>query len=148
MAPKYRPAVRHIPTVSQVPKRVSNPDIFYDLRPSWRLRQVELIGPFGWHTLDRQTLGHIHSKLCSFESMTWREILIDAKKQNHLIAIDQLCKSAQDRLMELRLDDLDQLLSLRLTGKQRVWGILSDGVATLLWWDPEHEVCPSLLRHT
>jgi hypothetical protein len=31
--------------------------------------------------------------------MTWREILLDAKKQNHNISVDKLINEAQDRLL-------------------------------------------------
>ena len=34
--------------------------------------------------------------------------------------------------------------SLRLSGQERVWGILDQGVLSVLWWDPDHAVCPSL----
>lgn len=36
----------------------------------------------------------------------------------------------------------------RITAKERVWGLLVEDVFYLLWWDPEHEVCPSHLKHT
>jgi hypothetical protein len=62
--------------------------------------------------------------------------------------VDKLIKEAQDRLTEISLDDLDELTSLHLTGKGRVWGIIDQGVMNLLWWDPEHQVCPSHKKHT
>jgi len=39
--------------------------------------------------------------------------------------------------------DVDEMLSLRLSGTERVWGILADGICTLVWWDPEHRLCPA-----
>jgi len=39
----------------------------------------------------------------------------------------------------------DALVSLRLSGKERVWGILQENALLLLWWDPGHEICPSIL---
>ncbi len=74
--------------------------------------------------------------------MTWAELL--GGKQNHNVSVSDLCKAARQRLEEIGQDDIDELLSLRLSGKERVWGILSEGVCTLLWWDPEHQVCPSV----
>jgi hypothetical protein len=62
--------------------------------------------------------------------------------------VDKLVPEARRRLIQLKLEDIDELLSLRLSGKQRVWGILSEGVAALLWWDPDHRICPSRLKHT
>jgi hypothetical protein len=105
---------------------------------------MEFVDPFGWHVVDTAIMHFIRSKLTNFETMSWDAILIKAKKQNHTVPIVQLCPRARNRLKELNLDDLDGLLSLRLSGTQRVWGIFSEGVMTLLWWDPDHEVCPSL----
>jgi hypothetical protein len=95
---------------------------------------------------DKITL--IREKLQEFESMTWSEILIVSKKQNHQIDVSELCQSAQDYLREMSLEDIDQVLSLRLGGKERVWGIFTNGVVELLWWDPDHKICPSPLRNT
>ena len=78
--------------------------------------------------------------------MTWGEILADGN--NHLMAISNLTKDAQDRLEEIGQLDIDQLVSLRVAGKPRVWGILEHSTLKILWWDPEHLVCPSLKRRT
>lgn len=104
---------------------------------------MEMVDPFGWHELDRETLQTIRTRLAHFESMTWSEILVRAKKQNHSIQVGSLCTPAQRRLETMRLI-LDEVVSLRLSGRERVWGYLENGVLVLLWWDPEHQVCPSL----
>ena len=90
----------------------------------------------------------IREKLASFETMTWREILLDAKKQNHNVSVDKLIKEAQDRLFEIFSEKLDELTSFRLTGKRRVWGQINEGVMDLLWWDDEHRFFPSHKKHT
>ena len=57
-------------------------------------------------------------RLKSLESMTWAEI-----KQNtgsHHVDKSDLIKSARDRLIEIRQDDIDQLFSLRVSGERRV----------------------------
>lgn len=104
--------------------------------------------PFGWHIVDESTLDGIRTKLGFFESMTINQIFVEGRHINHSVQRDKLCPEAQKRLKELRLDDIDELHSLHLTGKQRVWGILSENVIALLWWDPEHKICPSPLKHT
>jgi hypothetical protein len=109
---------------------------------------MEFIHPFGWHIVDAATLDFIRRKLAHFESMTWADILVAGKKQNHTVSRDQLCADAQQRLIAMRLEDVDGLVSLHLSGVSRVWGYLSAGILTLLWWDPEHKVCPSMLRNT
>jgi hypothetical protein len=143
-APSWRP----VPRPKRVPRPGADPDAYYGQRPSWRVRRMEMADPFGWHRLDPRTLRAVRDKLGNFETMTWREILGAAGGQNHFISVDKLVPEARRRLIQLKLEDIDELLSLRLSGKQRVWGILSEGVAALLWWDPDHRICPSRLKHT
>lgn len=113
--------------------------------PSWRISLLEMVDPFGWHEIEKNKLGEIRNKLADFESMTWHEIL---GKNSHLIPVSGISKAARDRLQLLKQDDIDELLSLRLSGKQRIWGILEDQALKVLWWDPEHLVCPSSKKHT
>jgi hypothetical protein len=104
--------------------------------------------PFGWHRLNSVDLCAIKEKLSHFETMTWNEILVRGRKQNHYVSRDDLSADAENRLVKLRQDDIDSLLSLHLGGKERVWGMMEGGVLRLLWWDPSHKVCPSLKKHT
>lgn len=103
---------------------------------------------YGWEILDTEKLISLKNKLSNFESMTWSEILIQGKKSHHLVKIESLSKEAQKYLEKMGLDDVEELVSLRLSGEERVWGILAEGILNLLWWDPEHQVCPSLKKHT
>ncbi len=130
------------------PKLSSNPDDYYDRNPNWRISRIELCDPYGWHNLDVIMAIHIKEKLSYFETMTWREILLDSKKQNHFISVDKLSKKAQDRLIETNQDDVEELLSLRLNGKERIWGVVEQGTLNLLWWDPNHQICPSTKKNT
>lgn len=75
--------------------------------------------------------------------MTWNEFLVQAKKRNHSIKVADITSEARERLEAVGLG-LDEVVSLRLTGKERVFGYLDNGVLVLLWWDPDHQVCPSL----
>jgi len=118
------------------------------MNPAWRISRLEMREPFGWHEVDEATLHEIREKLRWFESMTINQIFVVSRKLNHPVALDKLCTEARKRLAELRLDDLDELHTLHLSGVKRVWGILSGNVLSLLWWDPNHQVCPSIKRHT
>lgn len=139
---------KELPVTSKTPKAGVNPEEFYDSSPSWRASKLQMVEPYGWHELDISTLYGIHQKLSQFESMSWKDILVKSRTSNHLVSIDKLCKPARDRLTAMALDDVDEILSLRLSGKERVWGILDRGTVNLLWWDPNHEICPSTLKHT
>ena len=107
---------------------------------------MEFCDPYGWHELNPDGVLAIRSKLAEFEKLTWKEILRPGCG-NHRIAVVRICRTAQDRLMELRLDEIDHLVSLRFQGSVRVWGYIDRGVMTLLWWDPDHSVYPMNLAN-
>ena len=109
---------------------------------------VDQDGPFSWSSLDAETAARIHQRLSNLESMTWHEIFVAGRKQNHTVDISSMSTEAQRRLEAIQPDDVDGLVSLRVTGKERVWGIRREGHCYLLWWDQEHAVCPSKKKHT
>jgi hypothetical protein len=78
--------------------------------------------------------------------MTLGELLSDAGCKP--IPVESFSPEAKKRLKEIDLDDYDGLWELRVSGKPRVWGILNHNIFYLVWWDPDHKVCPSHLRHT
>ena len=139
---------REVPSPSKQPRIAVDPNSYYQKSPSWRVGKMEFVDPFGWHILDANGVNVIREKLANFETMTWKEILLDAKKQNHNVSVDKLIKEAQDRLFEIFSEQLDELTSLHLTGKVRVWGKIDEGGMDLIWWDADHRVCPSHKKHT
>jgi hypothetical protein len=143
-----KPKFRFAPDDKKIPRLAVDPTSFHDKRPSWRFSKMEFCDPYGWHVLDAATLQEIREKLKHFETMTWAEILVVAKKQNHTVSVDLLEADAKGRLRASGQGDLEELVSLHLTGKQRIWGILREGVLNLLWWDPDHSVCKAILKHT
>jgi len=136
------------PVTSKSPRTASDPDSFYQDHPSWQISIIEMCDPYGWHKVDEFTLHDVREKLAHFERMTWNELLVKASKDHHRIPISDICKKAQKRLQHLGQDDIDHLFSLRLSAKERIYGILENGVFRLLWWDPKHAVCPSIKKHT
>lgn len=87
-------------------------------------------------------------KLVEYERKTWATIANDSSgksrgTRNHHIAVSKLSKEARKRLKKIEMNDLDQLYSFRLGGKKRLFGVVHDDVFKLVWYDPEHEVCPS-----
>lgn len=89
----------------------------------------------------------LQDRVKAFETMTWKEIRA-AGKDHHSISVSRLVKAAQDRLLELELDDTDELFSLRISAKKRLFGIVDRMIFRVLWWDAEHEICPSHKKHT
>lgn len=117
-------------------------------RPRWSFAILDLEGEFGWRKLQPEALAGLVDRLRNLETMTWNEIRMEGKKQNHSIAVEDCSPAAQKRLREIQQDDVADLFSLRLMGQPRVIGILDRDTFKVLWWDPDHLVCPSILKHT
>ena len=112
----------------------------------WEVSKIDDDSPWGWNQIDcPYFLKNIWKKMRDFETMTWGEIL---NRNHHAIAVNRIIEDAQKRLRELGHDDVEELVSFRLTGRQRLWAIRLGNVSSLLWWDPNHEICPSYKRHT
>jgi hypothetical protein len=93
-------------------------------------------------------LDRILRRLRDFESMTWAEMQQGKHCPAKEIPVAHLAPEAQARLSEIGHDDVDSLWELHLAGKPRLWGIRAQAVFHVLWFDLDHAVCPSHLRHT
>ncbi len=119
--------------------------------PAWQLHLLDKDGDWGWKSVGRERWEkEILPKLSQHETMTWDEILRASGgkgkgrgNNSHSIQVNNIIKSAQKRLMEIQQDDVDVLFSLRLRGKFRIWGIRDGRVLKVIWFDFEHEICPS-----
>jgi hypothetical protein len=113
---------------------------------NWNLDHIDMDGPFGWHLSEvADLLRMVFPRLKHFETMSWGQIPATG---SHPIEVGELCKEARDRLEELKLAEYDTVYSIRLEGKPRLFGIKDRAVLRVLWWDPEHEICPSALKGT
>lgn len=137
------------PDVEKRVKIPSNPESSDKHTIAWQFhRRDHDHGTWGWNQLDDgQFLRLVNEHLSSFETMTWAELAKAAGgrragNNHHFIAVADCCKDAQKRLTELKLDDFDELFSLRLTGKWRLFGIRDGRVLRLIWCDQDHTVCP------
>ncbi len=118
---------------------------------SWQFRTMDL-EPYWSRKIISEDIEYykkILDKLKSFECSKWNELETQSfgskgKSKHHSVDISNIIKEAQKRLIELHLDDIDQLFSLRLDGKSRIWGIRESGYLKILWFDPDHEICPSI----
>lgn len=128
------------------PKRaVAGSPLADDPTVVWGLSFVDLDGPWGWNRVAGNALKRVLRFLCDLESMRPGEVFGPKHK---LIPVAKLAGDAQKRLQEIELDDLDGLWELRLSGRGRIWGHRKEHVFYPVWWDPEHEVCPSTKKHT
>jgi len=135
------------PSTLRVPRLAFNPESISALNPVWKIGRIDVDGPWGHAAIDRTTLlTQILPKLKNYESMTWGDIERDHRR-NHSVSVVQLTKEARDRLATLRIEE-EQLFRFRLTGTQRMWGIRDRDTFCILWWDPNHEICPAVKKHT
>ena len=113
---------------------------------AWRFSTHDKGGRWAWTNLSnlseyKETI----EKLYSFETMDLTTI---NRAGSHRVELARLSKEARKRLEKIRQDDVDHLMSFRLSGKKRIWCIDDINIMNILWWDPNHTVCPSLKRHT
>lgn len=107
----------------------------------FRLQLLDAGGPWGWAEMSSAHMRTITAKCKGWESMRQSELF--GNGGNKLIPIDNLCSQAQSRLQTIELDDLDGLWELRLSGAKRIWGHREGHIFYIIWWDPDHQVCPS-----
>ena len=102
-------------------------------------------GRWGWRNFNNRELQELIPKIINFSGSNFSQL---GYQGSHFVPLGQLVKEAQDRLQEIKKEDTEKLYSLRLDGKKRIWCIAKGNVLQILWWDPRHEVCPSLKKHT
>jgi hypothetical protein len=142
---RKKPKAQFNPVTKKEPRAGADPSSSQRELPTWRFRIVDTGGPWCWSAMGTLTARRVLKRLQDFESMKWGEIL---GADHHAIPAERLIQKARDRLAEIKQDDADEVISLHVTGKERVYGIRDGSALKLLWWDPEHEICPSEKKHT
>ncbi|HUI89167.1 MAG TPA: hypothetical protein VLX61_10650 [Anaerolineales bacterium] len=136
---KFNPQLKKKPVIKLEPRFDNDTVIFsfqwFDSINRWCPEDRE-------HTHD---FWEIAEKLKSFEQRQWRHIAAN-QNRDHSIPFSRLIPEAQRIATEKRIDDFDQIWSFHLTGTQRIWGIKrdNDNHFMVIWWDPHHQLCPSL----
>lgn len=118
---------------------------YFHLKASWRIKKIQMVEPYSFHRLTTDELNRLRERLANFETMTWNDIFITAKKHNHSIPVHKLrCEHAK-RWMRNNMPDQLELWTLKVTGPERIWGIFSEGAYQIVFWDPEHRIYPTTL---
>lgn len=135
---------------SKKPINNQNPEEYKKMTPYWSFSKFDTTHEKWGFKLEVKEYHDLIDKLKSYEGMTWLDIELASggKKKgggtnNHPIPVSQLIKEAQLRLQHLKLDDYDELFSLRLCNLTRVFGIRNGRVLNILWHDCNHEICTS-----
>lgn len=141
--PKFDP--RNQPKPARQPKVVESVESL--TYPVWRLSHMDWDGPWCPSKCKEDGVRQILERLGNLESVNW--VTIKAETGSHIVGAGNICKEARKRLTERKLDEwADHLTSLRMGGKERLWGFLRGGIFHALWWDPEHQVYPTKKKHT
>ena len=121
---------------SKIPSACENPDSFMGKHPAWKFARCDKEHA-EWGFCHEQFDFEIMEKLESFESMTWAEILEASGgksrgkgNNNHFIEIENLHKTARQRMEKLKIIT-DEVFSLRVNGKTRLYGLLDDGTFSI-----------------
>lgn len=143
---KGQPRTAYTPETSKTPRTQQQPPNFRGGLIAWRFNAVDKAGPFAWTELN-DPVAHksVIEKFADFETMDEASL---GANGCHFIDVTDLSKAAQDRLVAIKLDDLDQLYSMRISGKVRVHCVHRPRYMRVLWYDPEHNVCPSQKKNT
>ena len=128
-------------------KIAENPDNYLRQTPVWTFKACDKEHD-RWSLCSCDNLWiKLLEKLSEYETQTWGQIISQSNGKNHYIEVEELCPEARSRLDQLRLSP-DTVISLRLNGKNRAFGLRQSNVLQLLWLDQNHEVCPSHKKHT
>lgn len=150
MARRKRPTYKENVSNHDKVVRKENPNSWLGKTPTWRFSGCDRsISRWNLHNCERFT-EDILEKLASFEGMTWGEIQNAsggrrAGTNHHFVYVSELHKEARKIAEKLQHEEL---FSLRLTGKKRLYGSLSDGIFNVVWYDQEHEIYKSTKRNT
>jgi len=135
--PDKKPRIVETPPGRKEAKHVADTSVL-DRKAAWRINQIQMVDPYGWHELTVDKLSYIKSKLSELEKKTWAEIFVKEKHWNHPLPVAELKCPLARRWMRNNMQDQDQLWTIRLSGAERIWGVFSDGAYLVLFWDPDH----------
>ena len=127
-----------IPVRKKRPAVASEQSLYSDKKAAWRLGKVQISHPYGWHTISASDVVKLREKLGHFEKSTWNELFVTNADYNHRIQADQLKCPIARQWMKDNLRDQPFLWTLRISAKERIWGILSEDAYQVIFWDPNH----------
>lgn len=113
--------------------------------PAWQFtlfdKENEL---WGWKALEKN-IKEIFFFLSSLEGMSWHDIKqqnggrgINGGTNHHSVLISDLTKLAKNRMNYLKLDEHEELFSLRVNNTRRIYGIKHNKILKILWYDEYH----------
>jgi hypothetical protein len=124
-----------------------------DMLMMWSSEKKDIIGRWSWGQSRNWGLPlwrkNILPFLHHYEKKMWKDIHRENAGDDHRFKTyetSKICKEARERLVELKIDDLEDISRFRLGNRPRLYGIMCQHVFFLLWWDPEHNIYPSNIQ--
>jgi hypothetical protein len=118
-------------------------------RLCWRFAHVDHDGPWGFSAADTEVFCAVLRKLAAFESMTVNELFHHGDEPGKEYELARLPNAeAVTRLEAAGLGDQTKIWRLRCKGTERLYGFLDGNIFHVVFWDPQHQIWPSTLRHT
>jgi len=141
---RKRPKTVETPGPSKVPTWASRPTL--EGSPLvWLFINADVTGPYPPSTTWDSTARRVMiDKLPVFERMDTSSFLGIC----HRHPTRGLDREAVQRLRKIKLDDMELLYSLPMSGIGRLWCMKHTNMMSVLWWDPEHKVFPVSKKRT
>lgn len=142
---KRKGAIKEGESVSAIKRPKDGAISSFNVRPTWSFSRADCAyTKWGLHHTNK-LFEEVITKLKDLEGMNWNEIMQASGGRSHgtnshFEDVSALIPEAQKRWQKLGLEEYDQVFSLRLTGTHRLYGILSDGVLSIIWYDQNHEI--------
>ena len=112
--------------------------VYDDEKAAWRISRIQLLDPYGWRELNADEIVRVKERLSSLERSTWKDIFIRDAHYNHQLEVNDLrCPIAKKWMLD-NLPDQPYLWTIRVTAKERIWGILAEKAYQIILWDPYH----------
>jgi hypothetical protein len=137
----------------RIPQEPLPQDPFHK-KPAWRVQSLDENSAFGWDKIGQERWRRsVLPKLRHLETMTWYEILRAAGGRSsgtnsHLLPLSDFPKAFQERLEAMGLSGIDEIMSLRLQGKHRLYGWMSENIMNIIWFDFDHALIDANKKHT
>lgn len=111
--------------------------------------KLDLESPWCLTGITQQDHLNLLRQVRDYETLTVNEVFAAQQQRGQKYPLESLPNpEALARLAQVRLDDRDEIVRLRITGEQRLYGFLEGQRSYALWWDPHHEIWPSKKKQT
>lgn len=136
--PKKIPKASSVPSVGKRPIARS---LGSDECISWKVGRLMRDGYFGWDHCSAEHLAKVLARLSELEKVRFEEL---AKHRDHPLTKGKLSREAIREITDRGFEEFhDMLFSLHFDGLTRVIGFRDRSFFQLVWFDPEHQFCPS-----